>query len=165
MQLLAMLFPKAASDMAHSLVLDAQQGGGLPLWPSANNEACQMVGNPSSPIIADVYAFGARDFDAKAALAAMLKGATDPTTKSVYCPEWPGLDRLPEGWFPGSRFHPLAQSPQRSGGNAGIHDGGFFHRPACPCDRRREHLPDLHEARAILAQHVRYQRRICRTPP
>jgi len=28
MQLLAMIFPKAASDMAHSLVLDAEQGGG-----------------------------------------------------------------------------------------------------------------------------------------
>jgi predicted alpha-1,2-mannosidase len=91
MQLLAMLFPKAASDMAHSLVLDAEQGGGLPLWPAANNETCQMVGNPSSPIIADVYAFGARDFDAHTALAAMLKGATEPDAKSVYCPEWPGL--------------------------------------------------------------------------
>ncbi len=99
MQLLAMLFPKAASDMAESLVLDAQQGGGLPLWAAANNETCQMVGNPSSPIIADVYAFGATDFDARAALAAMLKGATDPDAKSVYCPEWPGLsDYLKDGF-------------------------------------------------------------------
>jgi len=100
MQLLAMLFPKAASDMVHSLVLDAQQGGGLPLWAAANNETCQMVGNPSSPIIADVYAFGARDFDAKQALAEMLKGATDPNAKSVYCPEWPGLtDYVKDGFL------------------------------------------------------------------
>ena len=40
--------------------MDEQQGGGLPLWPVANHEACQMVGNPSPPIIADAYAFGAR---------------------------------------------------------------------------------------------------------
>jgi predicted alpha-1,2-mannosidase len=101
MQLLAMLFPKAASDMAHSLVLDAEQGGGLPLWAAANNETCQMVGNPSSPIIADVYAFGGRDFDAHAALAAMLKGATDPNAKSVYCTEWPGLSDYMKDHFLG----------------------------------------------------------------
>ncbi len=101
MQLLAMLFPEAASDMARSLVLAAQQGGGLPLWAAANNETCQMVGNPSSPIIADVYAFGARDFDTHAALAAMLKGATEPDAKSVYCPEWPGLSDYVKDHFVG----------------------------------------------------------------
>ena len=92
MQLVAMLFPKEASDMVQSLVMDEQQGGGLPLWPVANDEACQMVGNPSPPIIADAYAFGARAFDTKAALAAMLKGATDPNAKAVFCPEWDNLD-------------------------------------------------------------------------
>lgn len=91
-QLLAMLFPKETSDMIKSLVLDAQQGGGLPVWPVANGEACVMVGNPSSPIIAGAYAFGAQDFDAKAALAAMLKGATDPNAHAQSCPEWDNLD-------------------------------------------------------------------------
>jgi predicted alpha-1,2-mannosidase len=91
-QLLAMLFPKETSDMVNSLVLDAQQGGGLPVWPVANSEACVMVGNPSSPIIANAYAFGARDFDAKAALAAMLKGATDPSARAQSCPEWDNLN-------------------------------------------------------------------------
>jgi len=91
-QLVAMLFPKIASDMVQSLVMDEQQGGGLPLWPVANDEACQMVGNPSPPIIADAYAFGARSFDTKAALAAMLKGATDPNAKAVFCPEWDNLE-------------------------------------------------------------------------
>ena len=91
-QLLAMLFPKEASDMVTSLVMDEQQGGGLPLWPVANHEACQMVGNPGPPIIADVYAFGGRSFDTKAALAAMLRGATVPGAKSNFCPEWDDLD-------------------------------------------------------------------------
>ncbi len=91
-QLLAMLFPEETSDMVKSLELDAEQGGGLPVWPVANGEGCTMVGNPSSPIIADAYAFGARNFDAKAALAAMLKGATDPNAHSQSCPEWDNLD-------------------------------------------------------------------------
>lgn len=91
-QLIAMLFPKEASDMVTSLVMDEQQGGGLPLWPVANHEACQMVGNPGPPMIADAYAFGAHSFDTNAALAAMLRGATVPGAKSNFCPEWDDLD-------------------------------------------------------------------------
>jgi predicted alpha-1,2-mannosidase len=98
-QLLAMLFPRESSDMVTSMVLAAQQGGGLPVWPVANSEACVMVGNPSSPIIASIYAFGARKFDAKGALAAMLKGASDPDAHEQYCPEWDNLsDYLLHGY-------------------------------------------------------------------
>ena len=88
--------------------MDEQQGGGLPLWPVANDEACQMVGNPSPPIIADIYAFGGRSFDTKAALAAMLRGATVPNAKSMFCPEWDDLECLSEIRLPGPRHHPLA---------------------------------------------------------
>ena len=99
-QLLAMLVPKEASDMVQSLVVDAQQGGALPIWPAANDDACQMVGSPSCPIIADAYAFGARSFDAKAALAAMLKGATEPGVRCNRCLEWDGLDTyLKDGYL------------------------------------------------------------------
>jgi predicted alpha-1,2-mannosidase len=77
-QLLAVLFPKIASDMAQSLVNDAAQGGSLPVFALANDEAHAMVGDPADPILADFYAFGARDFDAHAALRAMLRGANDP---------------------------------------------------------------------------------------
>jgi predicted alpha-1,2-mannosidase len=99
-QLLAMLFPKETSDMVRSLILDAQQGGGLPVWPLANGETCIMVGNPGSPIIAGAYAFGARAFDTQAALAAMLKGATDPNARSQACPEWDNLnDYLKYGYL------------------------------------------------------------------
>lgn len=78
-QLIAMLFPGVASDMAQSLVNDAEQGGGgLPIWPVANDESGEMVGDPSSIILANIYAFGGQQFDAKQALAAMLRGADDP---------------------------------------------------------------------------------------
>ena len=81
-QLLAMLFPAEASDMAQSLVRDAQQGGGLPRWATANGDTGSMVGDPSACMLASFYAFGARKFDTKAALSAMLRGANDPAVHS-----------------------------------------------------------------------------------
>jgi predicted alpha-1,2-mannosidase len=107
-QLIAMLFPKLASDMAQSLVADAEQGGGLPIWPVANDESSVMVGDPSDPILASVYAFGARDFDTRAALAAMLKGADDQKTHVRLYPERPGLEEyLKKGY--------VAQRPETAG--------------------------------------------------
>ena len=98
-QLIAMLLPKLASDMAQSLVADAEQGGGLPIWPVANDESSVMVGDPSDPILASMYAFGARDFDARAALAAMLKGADDQKAHVRLYAERPGLeDYLKKGY-------------------------------------------------------------------
>jgi predicted alpha-1,2-mannosidase len=100
-QLIAMLFPDIASDMAQSLVLDAQQGGGLPIWPVANDESGVMVGDPSALILASVYAFGARAFEARSALAVMLKGADDPRSHSRLYPERPGLQEyLSRGYIP-----------------------------------------------------------------
>ncbi len=75
-QLIAMLMPKVGSDMAQSLVVDSEQGGGLPRWSVANNEAGSMVGDPSDIILASIYAFGGRDFDTKTALKAMLMART-----------------------------------------------------------------------------------------
>jgi predicted alpha-1,2-mannosidase len=79
-QLLAMLFPDIASDMAQSLVTDAEQGGGLPIFPVANDEADAMVGDPSDGMLAGFYAFGAHNFNADTALKEMLRGANDPQT-------------------------------------------------------------------------------------
>jgi len=79
-QLISMLMPKVAGDIAQSLVNDAEQGGGLPIWPIANDESSCMVGDPSDGIIASIYAFGVHDFDTKAALQAMLRGGDRPET-------------------------------------------------------------------------------------
>jgi predicted alpha-1,2-mannosidase len=99
-QLLAMLFPKEASDMAQSLVRDAEQGGALPRWVSANDDSGSMVGDPSVGILAGMYAFGARDFDAKSALAAMLRGASDPRARSRAILSRPQLDEyLRQGYI------------------------------------------------------------------
>jgi predicted alpha-1,2-mannosidase len=99
--LIAFLFPREAGDMAQSLVTDAEQGGGLPIWPVANDESGAMYGDPSVPIISSTYAFGARDFDTRAALKAMIKGATDPEAKSKTYPQRNGLaDYLKYGYIP-----------------------------------------------------------------
>ena len=70
------LFPREASDMAQSLVNDAEQGGWIPRWPMANGYTGVMNGDNSVPLMVNLYMFGARDFDTATALEYMVKGAT-----------------------------------------------------------------------------------------
>ncbi len=79
-QLEALLAPGHVSDMVQSLVDDAKQNGWLPRWAIVAGDTSQINGDSADPIIADAYAMGARDFDVKAALAAMVKGATQTET-------------------------------------------------------------------------------------
>jgi predicted alpha-1,2-mannosidase len=103
--LLATIAPAQTSAMMQSLVNDAEQGGWLPKWPVANGYTGMMGGDSSDAILAEAYAFGARDFDTKAALAAMVKGATQVQTSSDlgegYYTERPGLaSYLTNGYVP-----------------------------------------------------------------
>ncbi len=75
--LLAMLMPRRASDIVASMLAGAAQSGCLPRWSYANGQSMTMVGDPADPIIASAAAFGARRFDAGAALAAMVRGANE----------------------------------------------------------------------------------------
>jgi predicted alpha-1,2-mannosidase len=75
--LLAMLMPRRASDVVASMLADARESGCLPRWSYANGQSMTMVGDPADPIVASAAAFGARRFDAGAALEAMLKGAEE----------------------------------------------------------------------------------------
>ncbi|MGH3399882.1 MAG: GH92 family glycosyl hydrolase [Streptosporangiaceae bacterium] len=75
-QLQAMLDPKAASDMSQSLVNYYAEDGILQQWGYLNLNNYVMVGDPSDSIIADAYAFGARQFHTRDALADMIKQAT-----------------------------------------------------------------------------------------
>ncbi|MEV5754392.1 lectin [Actinoallomurus sp. NPDC052308] len=75
-QLLGMIAPDQASDIAQSAVNDYAQSGQLPKWSQANGETYTMIGDPIDPIIADLYAFGARHFDTATAKNAMVHGAT-----------------------------------------------------------------------------------------
>ncbi|HUA66643.1 MAG TPA: GH92 family glycosyl hydrolase [Alphaproteobacteria bacterium] len=83
-QLIAMLAPEEASDMAQSLLLDYQQGGTFPRWGVLTEDSGVMMGDPAAPIIADFYNFGATNFDARAALAGLVNAATNP---AVFAPK------------------------------------------------------------------------------
>lgn len=69
----AMIAPDEASDMAQSLLLDAQQGGAFPNWSMNNQEYGVMNGYSTFPFIANLYAFGARNFDVTAVKDMMKK--------------------------------------------------------------------------------------------
>ncbi len=74
--LLATLVPEQTSQMMTSLLNDQAQGGWLPKWGFANDYTDVMNGDAADPMLAEAWTFGARDFDLHAALAAMIKGAT-----------------------------------------------------------------------------------------
>jgi len=84
--LLATIDPSRAEDMATSLLNDAAQGGSLPKWPAYNAYTGVMNGDSSDPILANTYAFGARDFNAGTALKDMVNGAN-------------GTTAVGQGWF------------------------------------------------------------------
>ena len=90
-QLVAMLYPEEASDMAQSLIDFADQAGGYGRWILANIETGIMHGDPTSIIIANTYAFGARDFDQKRGFYHMKRGAIIPGVLSQNVEVRPGL--------------------------------------------------------------------------
>jgi predicted alpha-1,2-mannosidase len=90
-QLAAVVAPDETSDMMQSMVDSAAECGALPQWALESTETAVMVGDPADPLLASAYAFGARGFDTKAALAAMVKDATDPTAACNGFPARKGL--------------------------------------------------------------------------
>lgn len=100
-QLAAVIAPKETSDMMRSLVDGGAECGALPKWSLESIETGVMVGDPADAILANARAFGAADFDAQAALALMVKGATDPAAKCNAHVARPGLaDYLARGFIP-----------------------------------------------------------------
>jgi predicted alpha-1,2-mannosidase len=81
-QFLAMLAPRESSDMAQSLLVDYQQGGTFPRWGCISEDSGVMMGDPAAAMIADYYAFGATNFDTRAALQGLVRAATDPSVQA-----------------------------------------------------------------------------------
>lgn len=81
-QLLAMLEPEIASDIVVSHQEFAQQAGNaFPRWVMGNVETGIMQGDPSCILIANAWAFGARDYDPKPIFEIMRHGADTPGVK------------------------------------------------------------------------------------
>lgn len=100
----ALLEPATVRDMIISLTNDAAQGGGgLPRWQVASDNSGGMVGDSQDAVIATAHALGVTGFDEQAALAAMVRGASDPTARAgPYAPREGLADYLRLGYVPGS---------------------------------------------------------------
>jgi len=100
-QMHTLLDPTLGSDEAQSLVNDAAQSGWLPRWPAANDVTYVMGGDSPTVLLADAYAFGARNFDTHTALQYMLKAAYQPGIGPHNDSERPFLaDELKLGYIP-----------------------------------------------------------------
>ena len=114
-QLLSILDPKMASDFAQSLFNYAtQRDGEWDRWLLVHGKTSVMSGDPSAAAVAAMYAFGARDFDAKGALKSLVRAATVPTANdssdagcNVECVgQRPSLDKyLTLGYVPADDCH------------------------------------------------------------
>ncbi len=74
-QLLAMLRPHRARDIAASVLKIDEQAGWLPRWGYANYETNIMTGDPATPFLADLWRFGALEGREREAYAALKQNA------------------------------------------------------------------------------------------
>lgn len=103
-QLMAMLAPDVTSDIVMSHQLFAiRSGGGFPRWVLANIETGIMQGDPTPVLIANAYAFGARNYDTRSILKTMRYGAEVPGANSQGILTRPGLEQyLEKGYYDAS---------------------------------------------------------------
>ncbi len=74
-QFLALLAPKEASDMALSVVLQAEQGGWLPRWSYGPVETNVMTGDPVTPFLVSAWSEGLLKGNEERAYAVLKKNA------------------------------------------------------------------------------------------
>ena len=80
LQLVTWLDPKIGSDIAQSLLNQANQNGGVwDRWTHLTGRTGVMNGDPSAPAMADIAAFGGNGFDARGAYQSLIVAATQPT--------------------------------------------------------------------------------------
>ncbi|KAA0233234.1 MAG: glycoside hydrolase family 92 protein [Actinobacteria bacterium] len=101
-QLLAVVVPERAEDIARSMLAMAEEcGGGLPKWTAANVETSVMIGDPGSLMMSNLDAFGISGPDPAAVLEAMRRSAFEPGTQCGWLRLRPGLsDYLRLGYTP-----------------------------------------------------------------
>jgi predicted alpha-1,2-mannosidase len=74
-QLLALLRPRRARDMAASVLAVHEQAGWLPRWGYANQETNTMTGDPVTPFLVDLWRFGALAGSEERAYSALRQNA------------------------------------------------------------------------------------------
>ncbi|MFD9890644.1 GH92 family glycosyl hydrolase [Amycolatopsis sp. NPDC059027] len=76
-QLLAMLRPDRAKDIAKSVLAIHDQGGWLPRWAYASQETNTMTGDPVTPFLVDLWRYGALSGNEVKAYQALLQNARE----------------------------------------------------------------------------------------
>ncbi len=79
--LLILIAPQRAADMAQSLVLMAEQWGGLPRWPLADGDSGSMIGTSADVVLAETWLKGIDDFDIQTAWKHMVAHADGPVAQ------------------------------------------------------------------------------------
>ncbi len=88
--LLTLVYPERQSAMIKTMLDIYAESGYLPKWELISNETYMMVGDPATPVIADSYIKGIKDFDIETAYQAMRKsvflreGETAPPIRAGY---------------------------------------------------------------------------------
>jgi predicted alpha-1,2-mannosidase len=84
LQLITLLEPHIASDIAQSLFNQAQQNNGeWDRWTHNSGATHVMEGDASAPAIAGIVAFGGDDFDVKGAFDSLARAALTPTKNDL----------------------------------------------------------------------------------
>lgn len=84
-QLLALLRPDRARDIAHSILAIHDQGGWLPRWAYANQETNTMTGDPVTPYLVDLWRSGAlRGMEGQAYQALLQNSTQIPPASSPF---------------------------------------------------------------------------------
>lgn len=82
--LMAIIEPLKTRDMVRSLILKAEQGGWMPIFPAWSNYTAAMIGDHASTMISDAYLKGITDFDAEKAYKYMRKNAFESPGQAEY---------------------------------------------------------------------------------
>ncbi len=95
---LSLVYPELQSQMVNSMVDMYKESGWLPKWELLGMETEVMVGDPATPVIADTYLRGIKNFDFQNAYLAAKKAATMTGNENLLRP---GIDQyLAHGYIP-----------------------------------------------------------------
>ena len=86
-QLQTLLFPDKQIDMVSNMIDMYKEWGWMPKWELFGRETWTMEGDPSIPIVTDLYLKGFRDFDYQTAYEAFIKSATLPSKDNLQRPD------------------------------------------------------------------------------
>jgi predicted alpha-1,2-mannosidase len=82
--LMTLLEPERTTDMVRSLILKAEQGGWMPIFPAWGSYTAAMIGDHASTMISDAWVKGIRGFDTEKAYKYMRQNAFDSPSKEDY---------------------------------------------------------------------------------